>query len=232
MAISEGEHMSATRGASDDGAKTELLVTLIVGEGAVERLKAVMAAVPVASVVLASPDGREMAAGDVLPLISIGQAGGAAMLIRDDARLARTVKADGVHVSAGDDIAARYEEARAVAGGRAIVGADAGRTRHDAMALGEAGADYVAFGVPGFVKERETAFERQIELIGWWSEIFEIPCVALDCPTPEQAAHLADAGADFVSLEIPTGMTGADAVAVAQSWRDAMAGGGDETEPE
>jgi thiamine-phosphate pyrophosphorylase len=98
---------------------------------------------------------------------------------------------------------ARYGEARDILGGRFIVGADAGRSRHDAMTLGEAGADYVGFGIPAHVEDRESARSRRLELVGWWSEIFEVPCVAFDVETAEEAARLAAAGADFVALRAP-----------------------------
>ncbi len=71
-------------------------------------------------------------------------------------------------------------QAREILGGRFIVGADAGRSRDDAMTLGEAGADYVGFGIPAHVEDRETARERRLDLVAWWSEIFEVPCVAFD----------------------------------------------------
>ena len=71
------------------------------------------------------------------------------------------------------------------------------------MTLGEAGADYVGFGIPAHVEDRETARGRRLELVEWWSEIFEIPCVALDVDALADAAALAAAGADFVALQLP-----------------------------
>ncbi|MGE0698374.1 MAG: thiamine phosphate synthase, partial [Hyphomicrobiaceae bacterium] len=191
--------------------RTQLMVSIAAGEGAPERLAAVLAAVAAASIVVTAPAGRELVAGDVLPLIATGQKAGAAVLIEGDARLARAVRADGVHVPYSDTVGDSYAEARAIVGGRGIVGADAGRSRHDAMHLGEVGADYVAFGVPAFVKDRETAAERQLELVEWWADIFEIPCVALDVADPAQAGELAAAGADFVCLPIAAGIAPADA---------------------
>jgi thiamine-phosphate pyrophosphorylase len=136
-------------------------------------------------------------------LVEIAQAKGAAALIQTDAKLARTLRADGVHLPWSKDIVARYREAREILGQRFIVGADAGRLRDDAMTLGEAGADYVGFGIPSHVADRETACERRLELVAWWSEIFEVPCVAFDVETLEEAATLARAGADFVALGMP-----------------------------
>jgi thiamine-phosphate pyrophosphorylase len=208
---------------SDQTHSAELMIALEAGEGAADRLEAVLAAVPVASVVAMPPKDRVLTAADVLPLVGAGRGRGVTVLVADDARLARTVKADGVHLSVSDKAREHLEEARAIVGGRAIVGADAGRSRHDAMTIGEVGADYVAFGVPAFVRDRETAFERQLDLVAWWSEIFEIPCVAMDVEGPEQAEALAAAGADFVTLRLPGGLAPVEAVALARQWVAAIA---------
>ena len=213
---------------ADQTHRAELMLTLEAGEGAVDRLEAVLAAVPVASLVVTPLPGRELGAGEALPLVAAAQKRGIATLLADDARLARTVKADGVHLRFSDDCRGSFETARSVVGGRAIIGADAGRSRDDAMTIGELGADYVAFGIPSFVKERETAFERQLDLIAWWAEIFEIPCVAMDAEDAGQAAALAAAGADFVSLALPAGLAVADAVDRARAWSVAIGGAGED----
>jgi thiamine-phosphate pyrophosphorylase len=134
------------------------------------------------------------------PLVELAQKKDVAALIDGDAQLARTLRADGVHLPWSKDIAARYAEAREILGTRYIVGVDVGRSRHDAMSLAEDGADYVAFGIPPHVEDRASAAERRLELIGWWSEIFEVPCVAFDVEDAEDAAALAAAGADFIAI--------------------------------
>jgi thiamine-phosphate pyrophosphorylase len=169
-------------------------------------LQALVATGEVAAVLIAP------ASGDAAPepsklksLVELAQSHGVAALIAADASLARTLRADGVHLPWSKDILARYREARDLLGGRYIVGADAGRLRDDAMTLGEEGADYVGFGIPPHVEDRDTARERRAELVSWWSEIFEIPCVAVDVETADIAASLVAAGADFVSLALPPG---------------------------
>ena len=66
------------------------------------------------------------------------------------------------------------------------------------MALGELGADYVAFGSDAALGAAEC--EERAELIAWWSETFEVPCVAWNVETPVEAERLARLGADFVAL--------------------------------
>jgi thiamine-phosphate pyrophosphorylase len=167
---------------------------------AVARL---VAAIDVAALLVAPTAEAGLDARAARPLIDLARAKGIAALIAADAGLARTLRADGVHLPWSKDVAARYGEAREILGGRFIVGADAGRSRHDAMILGEAGADYVGFGIPPHVGDRAAARERQLELIEWWGEIFEVPCVAFDVETAEEAAALSEAGADFVALRPP-----------------------------
>lgn len=176
-----------------------LMLTIETGAGAPARLAAALASGEVASVVISVAEGAP--AGDVQALIGAVQGAGVAALIRDDAHLARTLKADGVHLSAGN--AKAFGEAREIVGGRAIVGLDAGRSRHEAMVAGEAGAEYVAFGIPGHVEDRAKAHRRRCELVAWWSEIFEVPVVAFDVATAEEATQLAAAGADFIALSLP-----------------------------
>ena len=84
---------------------------------------------------------------------------------------------------------------------------DAGISRHDAMTLAEAGAEYIAFGAPAHLKDRDRARERRDELIAWWAEIFQAPCVALDVETQEEADALARARADFVGIRLRAGAT-------------------------
>ena len=175
---------------------------------ALERLEPVLAHAAPASLLLVPADANEpLEAQSILPLVQAGQAAGTAVLIAGDAGLARTIKADGAHLGWGEDIAARYEEAREILGNRFIVGIDAGRSRHLAMQLGEAGADYIGFGIPAHVEDREKARERQLELVQWWAEIFEPPVVAFDVEDHEAASALANAGADFVARRLPMGLS-------------------------
>jgi thiamine-phosphate pyrophosphorylase len=130
------------------------------------------------------------------PVIRAAISADCALLIEDDARLAARLQADGVHVKgAGADLAAAIEALKP----KRIVGAGSLRTRDEAMTAGEMGADYVMFGEPQLSGATGSAAGPVEERVRWWAEIFETPCVAC-ADTIEEAAVLADAGADFVAL--------------------------------
>jgi thiamine-phosphate pyrophosphorylase len=174
------------------------------GPGAAERLGAALAAVQIASVLIMPAGDAELEAASARPLVELAQRAGAAALIADDAGLAKALRADGVHLGISMDPAGAYAEARRVLGPRGIVGVDAGISRDDAMTLAEDGAEYVAFGAPLDLSDLDKARARRAEMIAWWAEIFEVPCVAFDVESAEAAEALAGAGADFVSVLLPT----------------------------
>lgn len=190
-------------------ATTELYGVITAGPTARERLQAVLDACTMASILIRPLPGARLGGGEVKPLVEMIQKRGVAAIVEDDAQLARTVRADGVHLTCREGILEAYAEARRTLGDRFIVGADAGQSRHLAMSLGEAGVDYVGFGLlePG----AETARQTRDDLAGWWSEIFEIPCVVFGVTTPDEAAALAQTGADFVAVTIPPGLAPAAA---------------------
>lgn len=186
------------------------------------RLSAAASAAPIASVLLRPASGDTLDARILKPLVEAVQAKGIAALVADDADLARIVRADGLHLSWNKDQPGRMAAAREVLGGRFMLGADAGRSRDDAMTLGEMGADYIAFGIPPHVEDRDTAFARQCDLIAWWAEIFEPPCVALDVPDTHAARALAQANADFVAVTVGSGTTPDEAAALVKSFSVAI----------
>ena len=123
----------------------------------------------------------------------LAQERGAAVLLLDQADLAAETGCDGVHLS---DLKS-YDAARRRLGAEAIVGVGVAwdDLRHDAMTAAERGADYVAFGAPGSEPGR-----ADLELLGWWQLLMNLPCVAFGAAGPEDCARLATAGADFVAV--------------------------------
>ncbi|TLX42386.1 thiamine phosphate synthase [Xanthobacter autotrophicus] len=145
----------------------------------------------VAAVVLRMPEG----APDIAHLRAVAEAiqtHDAAVLVDGPATLAAAAGLDGVHVSdlRGLDAALRALKPQA------IVGAGGITTRHDAMEAGEGGADYVFFGA---LEPPAAASAETLDLVNWWAEVFEVPCVGL-AATLDEAEALAGAGADFVAL--------------------------------
>jgi thiamine-phosphate pyrophosphorylase len=130
-------------------------------------------------------------------LVGVAQGLGVTAVVNDDPALAARVGADGVHVGQED---ATYAEARAAMGRAGIVGVTCHDSRHLAMEAGEKGADYVAFGAfyPTVTKTPKT--QASLDILTWWSELFEIPCVAIGGVTAETAPELARAGADYVAV--------------------------------
>jgi len=116
-----------------------------------------------------------------------------AILIEEHFSLAQALGADGVHMRAD---AERLAQARLVLGDTGSIGASCPLSRHEAMVMAEGGADYVAFGELDAPSADETA-----AMIGWWSELFEAPCVAWlgDDANLDDAQSLMAAGADFVA---------------------------------
>jgi thiamine-phosphate pyrophosphorylase len=181
-----------------------LFAVVEAGPGAAERLGAALTAVQIASVLITPAGDDLLDAAAAKPLVELAQRAGAAALIADDAQLARALKADGVHLGISMDPAGGYAEARRILGPRGIIGVDAGISRDDAMTVAEDGAEYVAFGAPPDLTDLEKGRARRADLIAWWAEIFEVPCVAFDVESPEAAEALARAGADFVAVLLPT----------------------------
>jgi len=120
-----------------------------------------------------------------------------AFIVNDSMALAKRLGADGVHLGQGDG---DPREARALLGPAAQIGVTCHDSRHLAMEAGEAGADYVAFGAFYPTDTKDAHHRPETAILGWWSTLFEIPCVAIGGITPENAAPLIEAGADFLAV--------------------------------
>jgi thiamine-phosphate pyrophosphorylase len=119
---------------------------------------------------------------------------GTALLLQDRAALAVKTGADGAHLSTPQ----AFCEAVASLKPGSIAGAGGLLTRHEAMQAGEVGADYVMFGEADAAGKRPS-LSAIVERVGWWAEIFEVPCVAYAAALDEIAA-LVQAGADFIAV--------------------------------
>jgi thiamine-phosphate pyrophosphorylase len=93
-----------------------------------------------------------------------------------------------------------YAQARKLVGPSGIIGITCQASRHLAMEAGEAGADYVAFGAFYPTETKDPSSKAETELLTWWQEMVEVPCVAIGGITTENARPLVEAGADFVAV--------------------------------
>jgi thiamine-phosphate pyrophosphorylase len=161
-------------------------------------LPGLLAGADVAAVLLRlKPTDQRTMISRVKALAPAIQNSGAALLLDGQVldgqfELVARAGADGAHLTG---IAAMEEALPSLKPDR-IVGVGGLTTRHDSMAAGELGADYVLFGEPDAGKQRPSV-EAIAERLQWWAELFEPPCVGF-AASREEAYEFAAAGADFV----------------------------------
>lgn len=120
------------------------------------------------------------------------QEAGAALLLEGLPEAVADLGADGAHLRGQPAFQAAVKRLKP----DFIAGAGGLTTRHSAMEAGEGGADYVLFGDAGL------PFAETLDLVGWWADLFEVPCVGV-AESEAEAVALAQAGADFVALSGP-----------------------------
>jgi thiamine-phosphate pyrophosphorylase len=159
----------------------------------IASLPALLAAADVAAVLLRlrETDQRTMISR-VKALAPVIQNAGAALLIDGHVELVARAGADGAHLTG----LTALEEALPSLKPNRIAGVGGLPTRHEAMAAGELGADYVLFGEPDASGQRPST-QAIAERLNWWDELFEPPCVGY-ATSHQEAFEFASAGADFV----------------------------------
>lgn len=163
-----------------------------------DRLKAAFDGGPVACLQLRlkGVDDRDiLAAADALQPICADH--DVAFVMNDRADLAKMCGADAVHLGQSDGL---VKEARDLLGFDTAIGVTCHGSRHLAMVAGEEGADYVAFGAFFPSKTKDPPTMADVELLWWWSQIAELPCVAIGGITADNCAPLVQAGADFLAV--------------------------------
>ena len=131
------------------------------------------------------------------PLLEICAARDVTFIVNDSISLAKRLGADGVHLGQSDGSVA---EAREALGREAQIGVTCHASRHLGIDAGEAGADYVAFGAFFPSTTKTTEHQAELELLEWWQQIMEVPCVAIGGITPGNCPPLIKAGADFLAV--------------------------------
>lgn len=214
-------------GANDKPPARLYLITPSVVEPAAfaEQLKAALGAGDVACLQLRLKEGEQTASDNafrraaeaILPLCHEHDV---ALLINDRPDLAVKLGADGVHIGQQD---AAYEEARRLLGPDRIIGVTCHNSRHLAMEAAEAGADYVAFGAFYPTTTKQPKFQAEPDLLAWWSELMEVPCVAIGGITVENCGPLVAAGTDFLAVSAGIWQHPAGPAAAVKAFNEAIA---------
>lgn len=161
-----------------------------------EQLAAVMDAVDIACLrlSLASADADTIArAADACRLVA--HARDVAIVIENHVKFVEAHGLDGVHLTDG---ARQVRVLRKDLGADAIIGAYCAVSRHDGMAAAEAGADYVAFG-PAGDSPLGRGEKLDFDLIEWWSQVIEVPCITEGALTAQVIGQYAPV-TDFFAL--------------------------------
>ena len=120
-----------------------------------------------------------------------------AFILNDRPDLALEMGCDGVHIGQDD---MDYSAARRIMGADRTIGVTCHASRDRAMAVAEAGADYVAFGAFFPTATKVARGAADLDLLRWWNEVFTVPSVAIGGITPENCRPLVEAGADFLAV--------------------------------
>ena len=156
-------------------------------------LPELLAAADVAAVLLRlKPTDQRTMISRVKTLAPVIQNAGAALLLDGHVELVARAGADGAHLNG----LAALEDALPSLKPHRIAGVGGLATRHDSMAAGELGADYVLFGEPDANGQRPST-DAIAERLQWWDELFEPPCIGF-ATSLEEASEFARVGADFV----------------------------------
>ena len=195
-----------------------LISPLDVGGGFPDRLARALDAGPVAAFQFRVKDvDQHEAARLAEPLLRICSDREVAFIVNDSVSLAKRVGADGVHLGQDDG---DPREARSVLGPTVQIGVTCHDSRHLAMAAGEAGADYVAFGSFHPTTTKAVKHRPEPVILSWWSALFELPCVAIGGITSQNAAPLVAAGADF--LAVSHAVWGGDEAAAVKAFAEVL----------
>ena len=117
-------------------------------------------------------------------------------LMNDRPDLAVAHGMDGAHVGQTDMPA---KDARKILGDLTM-GVTCHASRDLAMLAGEDGADYVAFGAFFPTDTKDTSHSAEPDILQWWSEMMEVPVVAIGGITATNCPPLVAAGANFLAV--------------------------------
>lgn len=130
-------------------------------------------------------------------IVNIAHRYGSRVVVNDRPDLVAPIGADGAHIGQSD---MDYFLARKLLGDDAILGVTCHNSRDLAFEAAEAGADYVAFGAFFESMTKSSAWRAELEILTWWQETVEVPCVAIGGLQLDNVAPVIAAGADFIAV--------------------------------
>ncbi|MGB0907869.1 MAG: thiamine phosphate synthase [Maricaulaceae bacterium] len=122
---------------------------------------------------------------------------GALVIINDRPDLVGPCGADGAHIGQED---MDYYSSRELLGTDAILGVTCHNSKDLAFKAADAGADYVAFGAFFETQTKMPKARADVEILEWWNQAVEVPCVAIGGINPSNAKAVIEAGADFIAV--------------------------------
>ncbi|MGB1550091.1 MAG: thiamine phosphate synthase [Parvibaculales bacterium] len=163
------------------------------------------------------PADEELIAEAIAQLMPVAHRHDVAFILNDNPELAAKYDCDGVHIGQND---MAYAAARAIMGDDKIIGVTCHDSKHLAMEAGEAGADYVAFGAFYDTQTKQAKSNADADILSFWQEFVELPCVAIGGITPDNAAPLVAAGADFIAASGGVWQHGEGAAAAVRAFNE------------
>ncbi len=163
-----------------------------------KTLEDVLAAAPIACLQIRlkdAPDEDIIKAAKLL--VPICHRYGAMAIINDNPHIALKTGADGVHLGQSD---MNINLAREVLNEGAFIGITCHNSKELAFKACSDKADYIAFGAFFETSTKLGTTRADLEILTWWHEAVEIPCVAIGGITTDNAKTVITAGADFIAL--------------------------------
>lgn len=163
-----------------------------------KQLETAISAAPVACLQIRLKDVPDsdvvQAAEAIIPLCHTHNV---SVIINDRPDLAKACSADGVHIGQED---MDYFSSRELLGEDAIIGITCHNSKELAFQAASAGANYVAFGAFFETGTKTPKTRAELEILTWWNQVVETPCVAIGGINPSNAATVIKAGADFIAV--------------------------------
>ena len=127
-----------------------------------------------------------------------------AFMICDNMQIAKKYQCDGLHLSLGCDVDL-IKSARSYLGNDALIGASILPSKHMAMVIAEGGLDYIAIDMTSDIKPNSDnmagfAIIDPVELLGWWGDVMEIPCVAMGEIKTDSYKNLIEIGVNYLAI--------------------------------